>query len=128
MSRRLRELKDKLIRKDYAKLGDSIVNCIFSMVLTLLTGRPTGVKVSNRALREAYRAVDLGFRIGLKGLPKGVYPEDIIEALVGVLWLEGRLNINDIIHAMYERVGERKPISEKELSIEFLKIILKDFT
>lgn len=125
MSRYLRELRNKIFRKDYAKLGDSIVNCVFSIVLTLLTEKPTGIKVSNKVLREAYKVTKLGSKLGLERLPRDVNPEDVIEALVGALWLEGKLDINDSISTLYKRMRHHKLVSEKYLGIKFTELLIE---
>jgi hypothetical protein len=59
------ELKKILVDKGLARLGDAYINFIYSLALTEIQGKPTGIKVSDSILADAARAS------GLRGmLPK----------------------------------------------------------
>lgn len=68
--------------KEYAELGDAIVNFVVSAALTVERGRPVGVKVPDRVLRKVAREEGLA-KFGL------LQPEDLFEALAARAWLEG---------------------------------------
>jgi len=68
--------------KEYAELGDAIVNFVVSAALTVETGRPVGVKVPDKVLRRVARGEGLTRRGPLQ-------PEDLFEALAARAWLEG---------------------------------------
>lgn len=68
--------------KDLAKLGDAIINFTVSAVLTLMEGRPRGIKVPNELLRK------VAARAGVRGA-NDVKPEDLLEAVVAYAWLRG---------------------------------------
>jgi len=68
--------------KEYAELGDAVVNFVVSAALTLEGGRPVGVKVPDRVLRKVAREEGLA-RLG------PLQPEDAFEALAARAWLEG---------------------------------------
>ncbi|MGD0176207.1 MAG: ribonuclease III family protein [Candidatus Bathyarchaeia archaeon] len=58
--------------KQLASLGDAFVNFVYSLALTNNSGKPQGVKVSDRILAEAFRRSDLrkylGTRVSRKDL------------------------------------------------------------
>ncbi len=68
--------------KEYAELGDAVVNFVVSAALTLESGKPVGVKVPDKLLRKVAREEGLA-RLG------SLHPEDIFEALAARAWLEG---------------------------------------
>ena len=74
------ELKKILGDKGLARLGDAYINFIYSLALTEIQGKPTGVKVSDRILADAARAS------GLRGmLPKRTGRNDIANAAEALL-------------------------------------------
>ena len=124
----LEKLRKKVLSKEFARLGDSILNCVASMVLTLLKGKPIGVRVSNKDLREAYRELMLDHKLGLKRLPRGINPEDIVEALAGVMWLEGRLNIDEITDKAFKTLKDLHGLSESHVVKSIAKILAEILT
>ena len=68
--------------REYAALGDAVVNFVVSAALTLEGGKPVGVKVPDRLLRKVAREA------GLERLGR-LQPEDLFEALAARAWLEG---------------------------------------
>ena len=97
----------RLANKEVARLGDAIVNFLVSGALTLATGRPHGVKVSNSTLRKAYRKLE---QVGLiRGRPpRGFSPEDLLEALIGLLWLKGRLSLDSAVLRLAKELSSRE--------------------
>ncbi len=79
--------------KGLSKLGDSLVNLMYSLALSEYLGQPTGERVPNASLALA---LELS---GLKGL---VPPRtdkhgkgDIAEAVIAYAWLEGEISIEE---------------------------------
>lgn len=81
-----------------ASLGDAYVNFVYSLALTKIDGRPTGVKVSDRILAQAFKLAGLreclGTRVTRKDLANAcesllvdAYIRDLltIEESVGIL-------------------------------------------
>ena len=86
-----------------AKLGDSILNCVVSAALSLISGKPVGVKVSDKTLRREIAKL----RISLK--PR-VPREDLAEALVAYIWLNG-VRIDELIEKTVS-MSEKADIGE----------------
>jgi len=49
-----------------ASLGDAFVNFVYSLALTQINGHPTGVKVSDRILSEAFKLAGLRQYLGTR--------------------------------------------------------------
>ena len=95
----------------YARLGDAIVNYIFSISLTLILKEPIGVRAKNSVLRKVFLKNNVKEVFGIKKLPRGTKPEDFVEALIAVLWIKGRINIEKLIEYIISgdisKVGDR---------------------
>ena len=95
-----KSLKDIMLDKNLAKLGDAYVNLIYSIALSIKFGKPVGVKVDNRVLAEAVRKAELR-----SFLPKGLSRHDIgnaAEALLAYGWLKGLIDADDCVKFLYE--------------------------
>ena len=85
---------------ELAKLGDAIINYMFSVSLTLCFRKPVGIKVRNYVLRKAFKENNLGEKLGMKKMPANVKPEDLVEAITAMLWLEGKIDTEKVIEFM----------------------------
>jgi hypothetical protein len=87
-----------LTDKGLAKLGDAYVNFIYSLVLTEIEGKPTGIKVSDRILADAAK------KSGLKDLlAKRTRRDDIanaVEALIVYVWREELMKTEEAINIL----------------------------
>lgn len=88
-------LKRILTDKGLAKLGDAYVNFIYSLALTEIEGKPTGIKVSDRILSDAAK------KSGLKNLlAKRTRRDDVanaVEALIVYVWREELMKMEEAI-------------------------------
>jgi hypothetical protein len=88
-------LRKILTDKGLAKLGDAYVNFIYSLVLTEIEGKPTGIKVSDRILADAAK------KSGLKDLlAKRTRRDDIanaVEALIVYVWREKLMKTEEAV-------------------------------
>ena len=86
----------KILRdRKLAQFGDSLLNFSYSLALTRTTKHPVGIKVKDKLLAEA--ATKAGLR---KYLPRRVDAGDVansLEALVGEVWLEERITLEEIV-------------------------------
>jgi hypothetical protein len=91
-------LKRILTDKGLAKLGDAYVNFIYSLVLTEIEGKPTGIKVSDRILADAAK------KSGLKDLlAKRTRRDDVanaVEALIVYVWREELMKTEEAINIL----------------------------
>ena len=76
-----------------SKLGDALLNLIYSLSLSQIHGRPDGAKIPNRTLA---RAMDESRHRSL--VPKGSDKHirgDLVEAIFAYAWLKGLLDIRE---------------------------------
>ena len=93
-------LKDTLLDRDLAKLGDAYLNFAYSLAVSLKTGRPCGLRVSNKILADAIK------RAGLRSLlPHRLSSHDIGgagESLTAYALLKGYITTEEIVQALRE--------------------------
>ncbi|MEM3607628.1 MAG: ribonuclease III family protein [Candidatus Bathyarchaeia archaeon] len=96
----IKDLNSILLDKDLAKLGDSYVNFLYSMALTMIHGVPKGVRVSDRILAQA--AKESGLRDLLpKRTPRGKVA-DAMESLIVYSLIMGHMGFREMIHILTE--------------------------
>jgi hypothetical protein len=99
-------LKSFTFDKGNSKLGDSLVNFIYSLAKTGITNSSTGTKVSDYVLAEAYRASEWKKKpmITLKG-SKGLLA-DKVEALILFFWVFELFTIEDLTTVLMKHLDE----------------------
>ena len=99
-------LKAFTFNKGNAKLGDSLVNFIYSLAKTGIINSSTGAKVSDYVLSEAYRASKWKKEsvILLKG-NKGLLA-DKVEALILYFWVFELFTIEELIKELMKHMNE----------------------
>ncbi len=96
-----RKLRDILLDKGLAGLGDALVNFAFSLALSLEGGRPVGRRLDNRFLADALRAS--GLREEAPGRMDRHGLADAAEAILAYGWLTGLVSFWDIVEAFRAR-------------------------
>ena len=113
-------LKRILTDKGLAKLGDAYVNFIYSLVLTEIEGKPTGIKVSDRILADAAK------KSGLKdSLAKRTRRDDAanaVEALIVYVWREELMTSKEAIDILKKNPNPCTAFTE--LTIEAKKRVM----
>ena len=107
-----KSLSEIFMDQKLARLGDSFVNFIFSLALSMRKGAPVGVKVKGGMLAEAFKKAGLR-----KFLPSRIdrhKQADAAEALLVYAWIKG-------VYSIFESV---KILAENENEIEGLKKLL----
>jgi len=92
------KLKDLLLDKDLAGLGDAYVNFVYSLAMSQKHRRPMGAKVNNRVLANAVETSGLR-----KFLPHRVDKHtrgNAAEALLVFAWLQDMQEFEDCIEAL----------------------------
>ena len=108
-------LSDLLLDKNLAKLGDSYINFLYSIAMTITKKEPTGIKVSDRLL--ALAAKEAGMRVLLpKRTPIGRVA-DAVEVLLIHSVISGSLKMKDMLEILLE--------SEDDTITGFKNIIIK---
>jgi len=91
-------LKELLLDKDLAGLGDSYVNFVYSLAMSQKHGHPMGAKVNNKVLADAVEASGLR-----KLLPHRVDRHtrgNAAEALLVFAWLQDLQELDDCVKAL----------------------------
>ena len=99
--KRYDSIRELLLDKDLASLGDSYVNFVYSLAMSQKSGRPLGAKVSNQVLA---RAVEISKLRRL--LPHRVDRHargNAAEALLVFAWLQGILEMDECIKALSQK-------------------------
>lgn len=93
--RRYSSFTEILSDKGLASLGDAYVNLLYSLVLSKVTGKPTGRKLDNRVLSSALRKA--GIRMLLPSRMDRHRQADAAEALIAYGWLSGAISTKEIL-------------------------------
>lgn len=105
--------RDAVLSEDLAKLGDPLVNLIYSLAISKARGEPDGDKASNKVLSEALSAA------GLRDLASSRVDRhrlgDVAEAIIVFAWLRDEIEIGEaanILAGFLEGVdfGSRKEV------------------
>lgn len=105
MRNMLRKSKLQEIIRDrgLARLGDSILNFLYSIAKTKASGLPTGGRVPNKVLVEALRSTEVCKDLSLRGMKdKG----DVAEALIAYAWLNGVLTLDEAVKVLSSYIKE----------------------
>jgi len=90
-----RNLNEVLIDHALASLGDSYVNFVYSLAISIKRGSPLGTKVKGSVLAEALR------KAGLREfLPSGMSRHDLAdgaEALIVYAWLNSWVSLDESV-------------------------------
>jgi hypothetical protein len=101
--------------KDLAKLGDSLVNLLYSLAQSMAANRFEGTKVSGKTLASALRNANLRHlapsRLDAHGLG------DSVEALIAYAWIRGTFTIPEAATLLARELqrAAAKPIDAKPL-------------
>lgn len=112
--KKYKNLREVLLDKDLAGLGDMYVNFVYSLALSQKLRKPAGAKVNNRILAEAVKKSGLR-----KMLPRRVDRHaqgDAAEALIVYAWLQGIVGFEDCL----------KILSRSDEPIEALTQLLQE--
>lgn len=100
--------------KGNAKLGDSLVNFLYSVAKSLVSKRTTGTKVSDSILTEAYKG-SLWFKtkaLELTGKKNRI--ADAIEALILFFWVKGERSLESLIDPLMAELEPERLHHPKE--------------
>ncbi|MHA1213873.1 MAG: ribonuclease III family protein [Candidatus Hodarchaeales archaeon] len=122
-------LKKFLTIKENAKLGDALVNLIYSIAKTITNKKSTGTKVSDYILNEAYRK-SLWFKdksSSIKGNKGQV--GDGVEALILYYWMINDLELDFLVKPLMEKLCQEDfshPRVERQAAIRAFTKLLDD--
>ncbi len=108
--RKYASLKEIMLDKDLAKLGDAYVNFLYSLALSQRLIKPVGVKVDNQTLAGALK------NAGLRGiLPKRTDRHtqgNAAEALIAYAWLRRVLDFEKSLRILREIEDSREAFTK----------------
>lgn len=97
-----------------AKLGDALVNFIYSIAKSLVSGNPTGMKVSDSILSEAFKE-SLWYKTNtLKLSGKKNRIADIVEALILFFWVYEDISLKELIEPLMSQLEPQRLQHPKE--------------
>jgi len=99
-------LEKILTDHNLATLGDAYTNLIYSLYLSIKTGKPTGAKASSRMLSKALKQA--GLRDLMSSRLDRHSQADAAEALLVYAWLQGQATITESVNILssHEKVAD----------------------
>lgn len=88
--------------KGLAKIGDNLVNFIYSLSKSLVLGSSTGEKVRDSVLAHAIRPTSVYEQIGHR--TDAGTAGDAYEAILAYLWLTKRLQIDSVVNILIDHL------------------------
>ena len=122
-------LREILINKDLAKLGDPFVNFIYSLAKSCVLEKYSGWKVPDKVLAQALRDAEMRSLISQKSSSHEL--GDAVEALIVHEWLFQKISIEKFIDILYIQLktgdfSDRKKEARSALQA-FTAILLEIF-
>lgn len=111
---RSRNLRIYIHQKSNAKLGDSLVNFIYSVAKSLVSGIPTGMKVSDSILSEAFKGSSWHTTKTIKLSGKKDRIADAVEALILFFWIQEELSLKKLIEPLESQLEPHRLRHPKE--------------
>ncbi len=99
--------------KALARLGDALLNLVYSLTLSLATGKPQGVKVPDSLLAEIARRLNVKKRLGMSRASEDELA-DAIEAIFAAAWLGGIIDLAPLCLELAQGIPRDIPPSRAE--------------
>ncbi|TET07476.1 MAG: hypothetical protein E3J86_12740 [Candidatus Thorarchaeota archaeon] len=84
--------------KGLAKVGDNLINFIYSLAKSVVLGQTTGEKVRDSVLARAIRATDVYNHISRR--TDAGRAADAYEAIMAYLWMTGKITIQQAVESL----------------------------
>ncbi|MFP3984892.1 MAG: ribonuclease III family protein [Candidatus Bathyarchaeia archaeon] len=99
-------LQEVLVNHELATLGDAYTNLLYSLYLSIKTGKPTGAKADSHMLSKALKQA--GLREFLSSRVDRHKQADAAEALLVYVWLQSLITIEESLSILtkYDDVAE----------------------
>ncbi|MHA1596631.1 MAG: ribonuclease III family protein [Candidatus Asgardarchaeia archaeon] len=114
--------------KSMAKLGDPLVNLIFSLTKSLIYNKASGSKVKGRCLSRAIEKANIR-----KFFPKRLDSHDIgdfLEAIVATLWLDGVFDLKELCTYLSNEIKSKfnvENMKEEDLMVITFEMFLERY-
>lgn len=105
--------REAFLDEDLAKLGDALVNLIYSLARSTARGEPDGAKAPNKVLSDSLNEA------GLRDLaPSRVDRHqlgDITEAIIAYAWIQNKIEIKEAAEILSASLSEEDFESRREV-------------
>lgn len=105
--------KEAFLDEDLAKLGDALVNLIYSLAKSKAMDKPDGDRAPNRVLSEAL--AEAGLRDIAPSRADSHRLGDVAEAVIAYAWLNGKIEIREAVEIISDSLSSRNIQSRNEL-------------
>ncbi len=118
-----------IVTKGNSKLGDALVNFIYSLAKSAVSPQATGTKVSDYVLATAYRSSLWGRNeiLSLKG--KKGYLADHVESLILYFWVFELVSLEEMVEYLMKNLNPEKlhhPREEEHIAVLSFKNLLNE--
>lgn len=114
--------------KGLAKVGDNLVNFVYSLTKSLVLGETTGEKVRDSVLARAIRATNIYTRISRR--TDAGRAADAYEAIMAYLWMSGKVTIDKAVETLRETLHIDSKTSRKkegEIAAQSFQYLLEQY-
>lgn len=122
--------EEAFLDKDLAKLGDTLVNLIYSLGRSIAQNKPDGAKAPNKVLSESLTSA------GLREIASSRVDKhrlgDVTEAIVAYAWLQGEIEIIEAAEILAEALkntdfdSRKKVLNAAETGFTRLLIVISE--
>jgi hypothetical protein len=88
---------------ELSKVGDPLVNFLYSLALSKVCNRPLGRKVSNKILSEALFRADLREQVGSRMTSGDL--GDYAEGFIFKAWAEGKITLEEAVEVLSQSLS-----------------------
>jgi len=118
-----------VVNKGNSKLGDALVNFIYSLAKSGVSAQATGTKVSDYILAMAYRSSLWGKNEILRLKGKKGYLADNVESLVLYFWVFELVSLDEMVEHLMKNLNPDKlhhSHEEEQIAVLSFKILLNE--
>ncbi len=98
--------------KGLAKVGDGLVNFVYSLAKSLVLGQATGEKVRDSVLARAIRSTSVYSHMNRR--TDAGRAGDAYEAIMAYLWMTEKISISDMVDSLSESLDITSTTSRKK--------------
>ena len=118
-----------ILTKGNSKLGDALVNFIYSLAKSGVSSQATGTKVSDYVLATAYRSSLWGKNEILRLKGKKGYLADYVESLVLYFWVFELVSLEEMVEYLIKNLNPEKlhhSREEEQIAVLSFKNLLNE--
>ena len=105
--------EEAFLDENLAKLGDALVNLIYSMAMSISKLEPDGAKVPNEVLSNSLS--EAGFRHLAPSRVDSHRLADIVEAIVAYAWIKGEIDLDESADILSTSLSKRNLEKRREV-------------